>query len=53
MQNVIENITKHNFDGLVQSEKFVELPQLKGYLAIFFFFFFFIKVNLPLNMIHF
>ena len=30
MQNVIENITKQNFDEIVQSEEFAEFPQLKG-----------------------
>ena len=51
MQKVIENITKQNSDELVQSEEFVELPQLKGDLAdlgdhhLD-------MVNLLLNMIH-
>ena len=35
IQNIIKNITKENFDELVQIEEFVELPQLKGDLAKF------------------
>ena len=52
MQKVIENITKQNFDELVQSEEFVELPQLKGDLANFFEHHL-DMVNLLLNMIQF
>ena len=33
MQNVIKNITKQNFDELVQLKEFVEFPQLKRDLA--------------------
>ena len=52
MQNVVENITKQNFDKLVQSEEFVELPQLKGDFANLFEHYL-DMVNLLLNMIHF
>ena len=52
MQKVIENITKQNSDELVQSEEFVELPQLKGDLAKFFDHHL-DMVNLLLNMVHF
>ena len=36
IQNAIENITKQNFDELVQNEELAEFPQLKGDLANFF-----------------
>ena len=35
MQSVIENITKQNFDEMVQFKEFIELPQLRGDLANF------------------
>ena len=52
VQNVIENITKQNLDDLVQSEDFVELPQLEGNLANFFEHYL-DMMNLLLNIIHF
>ena len=52
MQNVIENIIKQSFDELVQSEEFVEFPQLKRDLANFFEHYL-DTVNLLLKIIHF
>ena len=52
LQNFTENITKQNSHELVQSEEFVELPQLKGDLANFFEHYL-DMVKLLLNIIHF